>query len=120
MSRTSTVLITQSRTRNSYPWAAPGNRSIPPARPADRWFPGQTVGVRLRHGSALALMRSHVGEPPSWPSTVTVIGGGRMGSGIAEMFAIGGLRVRITDADPGLTQKARDRVIERTRRHAEA
>src|SRR3954451_13451541 len=61
-----------------------------------------------------------VGEPPAWPATVAVVGGGRMGSGIAEAFAVGGLEVRVTDATPELSRKARERVVERTCGHAEA
>jgi len=43
-----------------------------------------------------------------------------MGSGIAEAFVAGGLRVRITDAGPDLSARARKRVIERARSHVEA
>jgi 3-hydroxybutyryl-CoA dehydrogenase len=59
-------------------------------------------------------------EPPEWPQLVAVVGGGRMGSGIAEAFVAGGLRVRITDADPDLSARARERVITRARSHVEA
>jgi 3-hydroxybutyryl-CoA dehydrogenase len=52
-------------------------------------------------------------DPPEWPRVVAVVGGGRMGSGIAEAFAAGGLQVRITDADPDLSGQARDRVVAR-------
>lgn len=38
-----------------------------------------------------------------------------MGSGIAEAFAAGGLQVHITDADPELSAKARERVVARAR-----
>jgi 3-hydroxybutyryl-CoA dehydrogenase len=61
-----------------------------------------------------------VGEAPDWPATVAVVGGGRMGGGIAEAFAAGGLTVRISDATPELSRTARERVIERARGHAEA
>jgi 3-hydroxybutyryl-CoA dehydrogenase len=61
-----------------------------------------------------------VGEPPDWPGIVAVVGGGRMGSGIAEAFAVGGLDVRVSDATPELSRTARERVIERTRGHVEA
>lgn len=54
-----------------------------------------------------------------WPGVVAVIGGGRMGSGIAEAFAAGALRVRITDADPELSARARERVVERARSHVD-
>jgi 3-hydroxybutyryl-CoA dehydrogenase len=61
-----------------------------------------------------------VGEPPAWPAQVAVVGGGRMGGGIAETFAAGGLGVRIVDADPELSRAARERVIARARAHTEA
>lgn len=38
-----------------------------------------------------------------------------MGSGIAEAFAAGAMRVRITDADPELSAQARERVVRRAR-----
>jgi 3-hydroxybutyryl-CoA dehydrogenase len=56
-------------------------------------------------------------DPPQWPQVVAVIGGGRMGSGIAEAFAAGALDVRITDADPELSARARERVVQRARSH---
>lgn len=59
-------------------------------------------------------------ERPGWPQVVAIVGGGRMGSGIAEAFVAGGLRVRITDAGPHLSARARERVIERARSHVEA
>ena len=59
-------------------------------------------------------------QPPEWPQLVAVVGGGRMGSGIAEAFVAGGLRVRITDADPDLSARARERVVSRARSHVEA
>jgi 3-hydroxybutyryl-CoA dehydrogenase len=59
-------------------------------------------------------------EPPPWPATVAVIGGGRMGGGIAEACAAGGLRIRLADAGPEQSAAARERVIERTRSHVKA
>ena len=55
-----------------------------------------------------------------WPEVVAVVGGGRMGSGIAEAFVAGGLTVRITDAGSELSAQARQRVIDRTRSHVAA
>jgi 3-hydroxybutyryl-CoA dehydrogenase len=52
-------------------------------------------------------------DAPKWPRVVAVIGGGRMGSGIAEAFAAGGVDVRITDAGPELSAQARERVVAR-------
>ncbi|HEY1715949.1 MAG TPA: 3-hydroxyacyl-CoA dehydrogenase family protein [Solirubrobacteraceae bacterium] len=54
-------------------------------------------------------------DPPQWPQVVAVVGGGRMGSGIAEAFAVGGVEVRITDAGPELSVQARERVVARAR-----
>ena len=59
-------------------------------------------------------------DPPRWPRIVAVIGGGRMGSGIAEAFAAGGLDVRITDATPELSAQARERVVTRARTAVDA
>jgi 3-hydroxybutyryl-CoA dehydrogenase len=42
-----------------------------------------------------------------------------MGGGIAEAFAAGDLNVRITDADPELSARARERVIQRARSHVD-
>jgi 3-hydroxybutyryl-CoA dehydrogenase len=58
-------------------------------------------------------------DAPEWPRVVAVIGGGRMGGGIAEAFAAGDLDVRITDADPELSARARERVIDRARSHVD-
>jgi 3-hydroxybutyryl-CoA dehydrogenase len=54
-------------------------------------------------------------DPPQWPQVIAVVGGGRMGSGIAEAFAAGGVEVRITDATPELSAQARERVVTRAR-----
>jgi 3-hydroxybutyryl-CoA dehydrogenase len=55
-----------------------------------------------------------------WPHGTAVIGAGTMGLGVAECFAAAGVDVRLTDATPELTQKARERLVERARGHAEA
>jgi len=44
------------------------------------------------------------------PKVVGVIGGGRMGSGIAQVFAAAGSAVTIAEADPAAAAAARDRV----------
>ncbi|MEV7626347.1 3-hydroxyacyl-CoA dehydrogenase family protein [Actinoplanes sp. NPDC089786] len=44
------------------------------------------------------------------PGTVGVIGGGRMGAGIAQVFAAGGSAVTIVERDPAAAAAARDRV----------
>ncbi|MGH2894498.1 MAG: 3-hydroxyacyl-CoA dehydrogenase family protein, partial [Solirubrobacteraceae bacterium] len=58
-------------------------------------------------------------DSPEWPRVVAVVGGGRMGSGIAEAFCAGDLDVRITDADPELSAQARERVVKRARIHVD-
>src|SRR5829696_1594928 len=55
-----------------------------------------------------------------WPSGVAVIGAGTMGLGVAECFAVAGIRVLLTDATPELTRKARDRLARRAKGHAAA
>jgi len=59
---------------------------------------------------------SHIG----WPSSVAIIGAGTMGLGVAECFAVAGIRVLVTDATPELTREARDRLVRRVEGHAEA
>jgi 3-hydroxybutyryl-CoA dehydrogenase len=44
------------------------------------------------------------------PKTVAVVGGGRMGSGIAQVFAAAGSMVTIVEAAPAAAAAARDRV----------
>ncbi len=60
------------------------------------------------------------GDYEGWPATAAVIGAGTMGLGVAECFAAAGVGVRLVDATPELTLRARERLIERTRGHAEA
>jgi 3-hydroxybutyryl-CoA dehydrogenase len=52
--------------------------------------------------------------------TVAVLGGGTMGGGIAGHFARAGLRVRLADASPELTEQAIERLRQRTAGHVEA
>ncbi|GAA2610105.1 3-hydroxyacyl-CoA dehydrogenase family protein [Paractinoplanes durhamensis] len=44
------------------------------------------------------------------PKTVGVIGGGRMGAGIAQVFAVAGAVVCLAERDPAAAQASRDRV----------
>jgi 3-hydroxybutyryl-CoA dehydrogenase len=60
------------------------------------------------------------GSHEGWPRAAAVIGVGTMGLGVAECFAAAGIGVRLTDATPGLTRKAKERLVERARGHAEA
>ena len=60
--------------------------------------------------------RSHEG----WPRVAAVIGAGTMGLGVAECFAAAGVGVRLTDATPELTHRAKERLVERARGHAGA
>jgi len=55
-----------------------------------------------------------------WPRVTAVVGAGTMGLGVAECFAAAGIRVRLVDATPELTRRAKERVAERARGHAEA
>ena len=55
-----------------------------------------------------------------WPQTVAVVGAGTMGLGVAECFAAAGIGVRLTDATPDLTRRAKKRLVERARGHATA
>jgi len=47
---------------------------------------------------------------PGVPKTVGVIGGGRMGAGIAQVFAVGGAVVCLAERDPAAAVASRDRV----------
>jgi 3-hydroxybutyryl-CoA dehydrogenase len=55
-----------------------------------------------------------------WPGVVAVVGAGTMGLGVAECFAAAGIGVRLTDATPDLTRRAKERLVERARGHAAA
>jgi len=44
-------------------------------------------------------------------STVTVVGSGYMGGGIAMVFALGGYDVTLADVDPPTAQRAHERVV---------
>jgi 3-hydroxybutyryl-CoA dehydrogenase len=60
------------------------------------------------------------GTHEGWPREVAVVGAGTMGLGVAECFAAAGIGVRLTDATPDLTRRAKDRLVERARGHAAA
>ena len=60
------------------------------------------------------------GSHEGWPRGVAVVGAGTMGLGVAECFAAAGLKVRLTDATPELTHKAKEQLVERARGHAGA
>ena len=55
-----------------------------------------------------------------WPRGAAVIGAGTMGLGVAECFAAAGVGVRLVDATPELTQRAKEQLVERARGHAGA
>ena len=59
-------------------------------------------------------------EELQWPRNAAIIGAGTMGLGVAETFAATGIPTRISDVTPELTRQAKDRLVERARRHAEA
>lgn len=49
-------------------------------------------------------------SPQSVPKSVGVVGGGRMGAGIAQVFAVAGALVSLVERDPAAAAAARDRV----------
>ncbi|WP_020666862.1 3-hydroxyacyl-CoA dehydrogenase family protein [Amycolatopsis nigrescens] len=53
------------------------------------------------------------------PATVGVLGGGRMGAGIAQVFAAAGSAVSVLESDDAAADVARDRVLTGLRRAAE-
>lgn len=65
-------------------------------------------------------MSSVTEEGGQWPRDTTIIGVGTMGLGVAENFAAAGLRVHIADATHELTQKAKQRLMERVSAHIAA
>lgn len=56
----------------------------------------------------------------SWPGSAAVVGAGRMGGGIAALFAVAGLQVRIVDADPAQTRQSFERLQRRVAAHVAA
>ena len=60
-------------------------------------------------------------EPPpaALPQRVALVGGGRMGAGIAHAFLVNGSRVTLIEVDAARTDKARDAVIRGIRTSAE-
>ena len=60
------------------------------------------------------------GERSEWPRKAAVIGAGTMGLGVAECFAAAGMTVGLADATPELAREAKERLILRGRRHADA
>jgi 3-hydroxybutyryl-CoA dehydrogenase len=59
------------------------------------------------------------GSHEGWPRAAAVVGAGTMGLGVAEYLAAAGIGVWLTDATPELTRKAKERLVERARGHAE-
>ncbi|SNY48853.1 3-hydroxyacyl-CoA dehydrogenase family protein [Paractinoplanes atraurantiacus] len=53
------------------------------------------------------------------PKFVGVVGGGRMGAGITQVFAVAGAMVRLVERDPAAAAAARDRVAAGLRRASE-
>ena len=54
---------------------------------------------------------------PNLPSTVGVLGGGRMGAGIAHAFLIDGANVLVVERDEESAEAARERVEPRRQEH---
>ena len=59
-------------------------------------------------------------ERPGLPQRAAIIGAGTMGLGVAECFAVAGLKVVIVDETPGASQQALGRLNQRVRGHVEA
>jgi 3-hydroxybutyryl-CoA dehydrogenase len=53
---------------------------------------------------------ARVAPQPAVPKAVGVVGGGRMGAGIAQVFAVAGAVVSLVERDPAAAAAARDRV----------
>nr|WP_043362980.1 3-hydroxyacyl-CoA dehydrogenase family protein [Microbacterium testaceum] len=53
---------------------------------------------------------ANAGSPASLPATVGVLGGGRMGAGIAHAFLLAGARVHVVERDAAAAGQARERV----------
>lgn len=53
---------------------------------------------------------ANAGSPASLPVTVGVLGGGRMGAGIAHAFLLAGARVHVVERDAAAAGQARERV----------
>src|SRR5699024_6287643 len=53
------------------------------------------------------------------PARVAVVGGGRMGTGIAHAFLVRGSRVVLVEADPERAEPARDAVVRALHRSVE-
>jgi 3-hydroxybutyryl-CoA dehydrogenase len=53
------------------------------------------------------------------PARVGVLGGGRMGAGIAHAFLLAGAEVTVVEADPDAASRAADRIAETLRRSVE-
>lgn len=60
-----------------------------------------------------------LGAPSEVPALVGVLGGGRMGSGIAHAFALAGARVVVVEAGEGAAEAARERVVQALTRSVE-
>jgi 3-hydroxybutyryl-CoA dehydrogenase len=56
----------------------------------------------------------------AWPRSAAIIGGGTMGSGVAESWLAAGVLVRLVDRDPEQTRQTRAQLARRVRGHVEA
>jgi 3-hydroxybutyryl-CoA dehydrogenase len=63
--------------------------------------------------------RSGTKRPDHVPATVGVLGGGRMGAGIAHAFLLAGSRVSVVERDAASADAARDRIRDSIRRSVE-
>jgi 3-hydroxybutyryl-CoA dehydrogenase len=55
-----------------------------------------------------------------WPRTVTIVGCGTMGVGVAEYFAAAGLSLRLVDTTLDASRQACERLMQRTQGHVDA
>ena len=87
-------------------------RVLEAARTACAWSPSRCPKRRSRADSAVAAARRGVdGEPLACRSMrIGVVGGGLMGSGIAEVCARAGVDVTVVEADTDAAERAQARI----------
>ncbi|MEW1706925.1 3-hydroxyacyl-CoA dehydrogenase family protein [Microbacterium sp. NPDC089190] len=73
-------------------------------------LPETTSPAHALAGTAAAPRPSTDRVPASVPTSVGVLGGGRMGAGIAHAFLLAGARVHVVERDAAAAEAARERV----------
>ena len=71
---------------------------------------GRPTIPRQRAASPAAAPAPQPPPPPAVPEVVGIVGGGRMGAGIGQVFAVAGSVVCVAERDPAAAAAARDRV----------